>query len=123
MRTQTVLQQVERRLERLEIMVAQLLYKETQVMARLQEIVDAVAEEGTVVDSVVKLLEDLTTEIEAQRDNPNPAALDGLLSNIRQQKGRLADAVTKNTPVEGESSGANDKNPPSDFNPSAERKP
>jgi hypothetical protein len=27
-------------------MVAQLLYKETQVMARLQEIVDAVAEEG-----------------------------------------------------------------------------
>jgi hypothetical protein len=56
---------------------------------------------GSVVDSVVKLLEDLTTEIEAQKDNPNPAALDGLLSNIRQQKGRLADAVTKNTPAEG----------------------
>ena len=68
-------------------------------MATLDDVVTAVADEGTVVDSVVTLLTDLKAKLDAAIATGDPVKIQAVVDAIAAQKQKLADAVVANTPA------------------------
>ena len=68
-------------------------------MATLQDITAAVAEEKTVEDSVVTLLQTLSADLKAALANNDPAAMQAIVDQINANATTLASAVTANTPA------------------------
>lgn len=69
------------------------------VMASLNDVVAKVAALKSVEDSVVTLLGDLKSRLDAAiAAGADPAALQALSDDLGAQTQRLADAVTQNTP-------------------------
>ncbi len=69
--------------------------------AQLETLTQEVAEIGTVVDSAIVLINGLSAQIVALKDDP--AALEALAAQLDAKAGELAAAVTANTeapPVE-----------------------
>ena len=66
-------------------------------MATLDDVIASVKDEDTVIDSVVTLLTDIKTKLDAA--GQDPIKLADLSSSIAAQKQRLADAVVANTPT------------------------
>lgn len=67
------------------------------IMADLTEITTEVTELGTVTDSAVLLLGNLSDLIEANATDP--AALASIVADLRSSKTELADAIVANTPA------------------------
>jgi len=75
-----------------------LLSKLEKIMATLDDVVAKVAALGTVEDSVVALLTDLKTKLDAAiASGADPAKLQALSDAIGAQTDKLAKAVTDNT--------------------------
>lgn len=66
-------------------------------MAKIDDLLTAVAAEDTVVDSVIVFLTDLHAQLVEARANSNPAALDSAIASINTQKQKIADAIVANT--------------------------
>lgn len=81
-----------------------LLTKVSSIMATLDDLVTKVTALTAVDDSVVALLQDLKTRLDAA--GTDPAKLQALSDSIATQTQRLADAVTANTPAAASASTA-----------------
>lgn len=79
-------------------------------MDTLQDVVNLVTDEGTVIDSAMTLLDGLAAQVAALK--PNQDSIDNLAANIRQKKQALVDAITRNTPAAG--TGGGTTTPPAD---------
>ena len=71
--------------------------KET-IMATLADLQTAVANEDTVIDSAITLLQGLAAAVAALK--PNQAAIDALAADITAKTQALSDAVVANTPAQ-----------------------
>ena len=66
-------------------------------MAKIDDLITAVAAEDTVVDSVIVFLTNLHQQLVDARANSNPALLDQAIASINTQKQKVADAIVANT--------------------------
>lgn len=64
---------------------------------QLDALQQAVAQEDTVIDSAITLLDGLSQQIVALKDDP--VALQALADDVNAKKQALADSITKNTPA------------------------
>lgn len=80
-------------------LLQQILVKEREIMASIQDVADAVSAESTVVDSVVTLLDQLSAQLAAAIAANDPAAIQAVLDQVNAEKQTLADAVVANTPA------------------------
>jgi hypothetical protein len=85
-------------LGRLEILLETIGGRLVTLSEQVEEIRTAVAELSTVAGSAVTLLERLTDLVEANQHDP--AALVAVIVTIREEKTKLAVAVSANTPAE-----------------------
>jgi len=70
-----------------------------KLMATLADIQNDVASESTVIDGVVTLLGELSTQLAAAIAANDPAALQAIVTSIDANKAKLAAAVAANTPA------------------------
>lgn len=82
--------------ERINILLGKVTYME----AKVQDLVDRVNAQSTVVASVLTLLGDLKTQLEAAKDDP--AVLDAAIATLDANSAALADAVAANTAAANE---------------------
>lgn len=68
-----------------------------KLMATLDDLVTKVNDIGTVEDSVITLLADISARLKAA--GQDQAKLDALAASLDSQKEKLASAVTANTPA------------------------
>jgi hypothetical protein len=73
--------------------------KETTIMATLTDVQDAVTAETTVEQSVILLLQGLSTQLAAALAANDPAAIQAIVDSINANSAALSAAVTANTPV------------------------
>lgn len=88
---------IDRRQRRIEGMLYRILQKENIIMADLTNITAAVANETTVEDSAVVLIQNLAAAVTAA--GTDPAALAALTDQLNSEATSLAAAVTANTPA------------------------
>lgn len=93
----TALDRIERKLDRLLVLAGAITNKETLVMADVTKIQADVAAQNTVVGSVVTLLQQLKTSLDAA--GTDPAALAALSQQIEANTQALSAAVVANTPA------------------------
>lgn len=67
------------------------------IMATLKDLQDAVAQEDTVIDSALALIQGLADQVAAL--TPDQAAIDALAADIKGKSDALAAAVAANTPA------------------------
>lgn len=65
----------------------------------MTDLIAAVADENTVIDSVVVLLDGIEQQLKDLGDAPSKADLIALRTSVTQGKQKLADAVVRNTPT------------------------
>jgi hypothetical protein len=70
-----------------------------QIMATMADIQAAVAAETTVEQSVISLLGQLSSELQAAIAANDPVAMQAVVDSINANSASLAAAVTSNTPV------------------------
>lgn len=78
-------------------LVANINNKLDKIMADLNDLQAAVAEEDTVIDSAIALIEGLAAQVAALQ--PTQAAIDALAADIKTKKDALAASLVKNTPA------------------------
>lgn len=66
-------------------------------MDTLNDVVDLVTQENTVIDSAIALLDGLEAQVAALQ--PNQDSINALAAQLRAKKQALADAVARNTPA------------------------
>lgn len=76
-----------------------IIQKENKIMATMQDLNNAVAEQSSVNDSIITLLDGIVTQLKDARATNDPAALDAVVAGIQANTKKLQDAVTANTPV------------------------
>ena len=99
-----MLRKINERLKRIETLQLQILQKEVQELAEIDDLKAAVAAEETVEQSAITLLTTLTDKINTLVQNATDlgalkAAITGVTSSIQADTKGLADAVTANTPA------------------------
>jgi len=76
---------------------------EGKIMATVQDVVNEIASEKTVEDSVVALLDAISaqlTDVKAQlAAGADASALDAVIASLKQNEDALTAAVTRNTPA------------------------
>jgi enamine deaminase RidA (YjgF/YER057c/UK114 family) len=72
-------------------------FRQEHLVALIDDLTQDVADESTVIDSAVQLLDNLSAQLAAA--GTDPAKLAQLKSTIDANKQRLADAVQANTPA------------------------
>jgi len=80
-------------------LLKQILHKENQIMATIQDVQAAVAAESTVDDSIITLLNGIVQQLKDALATGNPAALDAVVQSIQANTAKLQAAVTANTPT------------------------
>jgi len=78
-------------------LLKQILHKENQIMATIQDVQAAVAAESTVDDSIITLLNGIVQQLKDALATGNPAALDAVVQSIQANTAKLQAAVTANT--------------------------
>lgn len=73
--------------------------KGNKIMADLTAIETAVAENASVDQSAITLLEGLSAQLQEAIESNDPAAVQALADDLKTSSARLAAAVTANTPV------------------------
>lgn len=68
-------------------------------MANIADVATAVAEETTVTESAVVLLDGIKSALDAAIASNDPAAVQAVVDSIGANKTRLAEAVARNTPA------------------------
>lgn len=66
----------------------------------MQDVVDRVEQENTVIDSVVLLLQDLSQRLKNARQNSDPSVLQSVIDAMDAHRQKLAEAVVANTPAD-----------------------
>jgi hypothetical protein len=69
------------------------------IMANIQDIQNAVAQQSSVEDSVITMLQNITQQLKDAQASNDPAAMDKVVSDLQANTKRLSDAVAANTPV------------------------
>lgn len=64
--------------------------------AKIAELLQAVTDQGTVIESAITLLTGLTAQLEAAKDDP--AQIQAIIEQVNAQKDALAGAVAAGTP-------------------------
>src|SRR5215831_14445536 len=77
---------------------------EGKVMATVQDVINEIASERSVEDSVVALLDGINaqlTDVKAQlaASGADASALDAIIASLKDNEAKLTDAVTRNTPA------------------------
>lgn len=90
--------QFNRLIDRLDIII-ELLNKEYQYMATIQNVTDAIAAESTVDDSIVTLLNGIVQQLKDAQAAGTPAALDAVVAGIQANQAKISAAVVANTPA------------------------
>jgi hypothetical protein len=88
---------IDRRQRRIEGLLYRILKKENIIMADLTNITAAVANETTVEDSAITLIQQLSAAVTAA--GTDPVALAALTDQLNTEATSLAAAVTANTPA------------------------
>lgn len=76
--------------------------KVNKIMANIQDIADAVAQQRTVEASATTMLNQLVQELKAAQANNDQAKMDQVLSDIQANTKTLSDAVAANTPAQSQ---------------------
>lgn len=92
-----ILHDIEKRLTRIEIRIAVAYGKEVEILATLDDVTAAVAEQTDVVQSAVTLLDSLHQQLQDALASNDPAAIQAVVDSIEANKQALADAVAANT--------------------------
>lgn len=87
------------RLDRLLVLVTQLLQKDTKIMATLDDITAAVAAEATVEQSAITLLTSLHDQLAAALASQDPAAIQAVVDQLGTNTAALSAAIAANTPA------------------------
>lgn len=90
--------QFNRLIERLDKII-NLLNKEYQYMATMQNVTDAIAAESTIDDSIVTLLNGIVQQLKDAQAAGTPAALDAVVAGIQANQAKISAAVLANTPA------------------------
>lgn len=93
---------IHEQLHRIERKLNVLLLRGFEMGKEMDDLRAAVAAQSTVGDSVVTLLNDITQRLKDAVASGDPAELNALLADITANNTKLAEAVTKNTPVASE---------------------
>jgi len=80
-------------------LLKQIVTKENQIMASIQDVTAAIANESTVDDSIIALLNGIVQQLKDAQASNDPAALDAVVAGIQANTQKIQDAVTANTPV------------------------
>jgi len=75
------------------------LNKENIIMASQQDVLAAIANESSVDDSIITLLNGIVQQLKDAQASNDPAALDIVIAGITANTKKIQDAVTANTPV------------------------
>jgi hypothetical protein len=78
-------------------MLKSILKKERQMSEQLDTLTGTVVETGSVIDSAITLLDGLSAQIAAIKDDP--AAIQALADELTAKKDALAAAIVANTPA------------------------
>ena len=87
------------RVDQIIMLLQRILKGELKIMATVDDVITAVANEKTVVDSAITLLEQLHTMLTAAIASNDPAKVQAVLDAISTQQAALAAAVSANTPA------------------------
>jgi len=68
-------------------------------MATIQDVTNAVAQESSVDDSIITLLNQIVQQLKDAQASGDPAQLDQVVAGIQANTKKIQDAVTANTPV------------------------
>lgn len=68
-------------------------------MASQQDVLAAIANESSVDDSIITLLNGIVQQLKDAQASNDPAALDIVIAGITANTKKIQDAVTANTPV------------------------
>ena len=98
------LDKINKRLCRIENLLARIIQQEEQELAEIDDLVAAVTAEKTVEDSTVVLLTTLTSKINSLVQNATDlaslkASITGVTASVTSDTQALSDAVTANTPA------------------------
>jgi flagellin-specific chaperone FliS len=80
-------------------LLKQILKKENQIMATLQDVLVEVHNESDLEDSLIVLMGGIVQQLKDAQAQNDPAAIQAVIDQISANKKKLADAVTANTPV------------------------
>lgn len=80
-------------------LLVHIIHKENYIMATIQDVSAAVAQESSVDDSIIALLNGIVQQLKDAQASNDPAALDVVVAGIQANTKKLQDAVTANTPV------------------------
>jgi uncharacterized protein (UPF0335 family) len=77
---------------------------EVKIMATVQDVINEIASERSVEDSVVALLDGINAQladVKAQlaASGADASALDAVIASLKDNEAKLTDAVTRNTPA------------------------
>lgn len=84
---------------KLDKLLTRLIGQGVMVMATLDDIKQAVADEKTVEDSVLALLNNVEQQLKDAIAQNDPAAMQAIVHQIAANKQAMADAVAQNTPA------------------------
>jgi len=90
---------IQKQLDRMELMLINILKKEIKLMQQFDDLSAAVATETTVIDSAIVLINGLIAEVATLKDAPTPEAVQAVLDKVVASRDALAAAVEANTPV------------------------
>ena len=85
--------------ENVAYIIGQLLNREINIMATMQDIQAHIASQSTVEDSVVALLSQVSQQLKDAQAQNDPAAVQAVIDQIDANTQKLTDAVTANTPA------------------------
>lgn len=86
-------------LDQIKSMLQTILQKETQMAGELDALEAAVAEQTSVIDSAVVLLDQIKALLDAAIASGDPNRILAVSALIADSKARLAEAVVRNTPA------------------------
>lgn len=86
---------------KLDAITAKITQLEKHVMAKLDDVIADVTAEGTVIDSVLTLIQGLKDQIaNLGLSTEDQAKVDAIFAQVEANKGKLASAIPANTPAD-----------------------
>ena len=75
-------------------------HKVNFLMANMQDVINEVQDQDTVIDSVVSLLSNISDQLKNVQASNDPTALQSIIDHIDANTKKLSDAVVANTPAQ-----------------------
>lgn len=88
-------------MRKLDLIYSEIIQTRRHLMAKIDDLILAVTDEGTVIASAITLLETLHTDLVSALASPNSdAAVQAVIDTIQKHKADMAAAITANTPAD-----------------------